>query len=611
LEVHLVEMPLTDLTEGLAQKFRHVADEKGLAFHIKIADNLPNTLQTDAQRLKQILNNLLSNAFKFTAAGEIRLTIGRPLRPEEVVGLGLDATKTIALSVTDTGIGIPKDKLEVIFGAFQQVDGTISRRYGGTGLGLSIARQLARLLGGDIKVHSETGQGSTFTLYLPETAKTMLPDFSVAKKDTTPPKRQEMTEKLRQSQPQVPIPVEKNDMIEDDRHHLHTTDRILLVIEDDRKFLNILKDLAREKEFKCLIADDGKVGLQMAEEYHPHAIILDVSLPQIDGWTIMERLKDSPNTRHIPVHFISSTDQSRDAKQMGAIGHLLKPVSMAELNEAFKKIEKIIAKTLKNLLVMVSHPERQQKILNIVGSDNIQATIAVNPLDAWSHLKTKDIDCIILDVEVEPEASLKFLEQLHQEDNPVPVIIYTERELSLEEEQSLQRCADNLTVKAVRTPERLLDEVTLFLHQVEALLPKEKQKILRMVHDKEAILAGKKVLVVDDDTRNIFALMSVLENKNMEVIAAQHGKEALEVLNEHPNMDIVLMDIMMPEMDGYETMQKIRAQPRFRKLPIIALTAKAMKSDKAKCIEAGASDYLAKPVDTDKLVSLMRVWLYR
>jgi CheY-like chemotaxis protein len=327
----------------------------------------------------------------------------------------------------------------------------------------------------------------------------------------------------------------------------------------------------------------------------------------------MEKLKDNPQTRHIPVHFISGTDQSRDAKQMGAIGHLLKPVSMAELSEAFKKIEKFIAKTLKNLLVMVNNPQHQQIIMGIVGGDNVSSTVTTTSTDAWRHLKSKEFDCIILDVEVEPGSGLKLLEQMYHEDSlsQIPVIIYAERELLPDEELILQRCADHLTVKAVRTPERLLDEVTLFLHQVEAKLPKEKQKILRMVHDKEAILAHKKVLIVDDDTRNIFALMSVLENKDMEVIAAQNGKEALEILNEQLDIAIVLMDIMMPEMDGYETMQRIRAQARFRKLPIIALTAKAMKSDKAKCIEAGANDYLAKPVDTDKLVSLMRVWLYR
>jgi len=341
--------------------------------------------------------------------------------------------------------------------------------------------------------------------------------------------------------------------------------------------------------------------------------VLDVGLPEMDGWTVMEKLKDNPATRHIPVHFMSASDQGRDAKQMGAIGYLLKPISMAELGEAFNSIEEFLSKTVKNVLVIVDDQQHQQDILDIVGSDEVEINAVATRVRTQQELQLFTFDCLIIDVDVEQQTGIQIIEQLQHEDNlsQIPVIVYSGRELTEEEEKRLQQCADNLTIKAVRSPERLLDEATLFLHQVETHLPKEKQQMLQRIHNKEAILSHKKVLIVDDDVRNTFALTIFLESKDMEVIVGDNGKEAIELLNEHPDIAIALMDIMMPEMDGYEAIQEIRKQARFRKLPIIALTAKAMKGDKLKCIEAGASDYLSKPVDTDKLISLMRVWLYR
>jgi CheY-like chemotaxis protein len=400
----------------------------------------------------------------------------------------------------------------------------------------------------------------------------------------------------------------------DDRAKLKPEDKTLLIIEDDRKFSTILMDLGHEKGFQCLIAEEGRTGLELAQDYLIHAIVLDINLPHLDGWTVMERLKDNPKTRHIPVHFISAAEKNTlDATKMGAIGFLRKPVNMSQLGEVFKKIEQFISNPIKNVLIVVDVEPHQQKILELVSGDNIQTTLAVTSSSALGHLKERLFECIILDMDIEHGSGRQLLEKMQQQEGlcQTPLIVYAARDLRAEEEALLLQCADHLPIKAVNSSERLLDEATLFLHQVEAQLPAPKRQMLRMVHDKESILNQKKVLIVDDDVRNVFALATVLEERNMEVIAGNTGLEGLELLKDNPDVAMVLMDIMMPEMDGYEAMRQIRQQPQYRKLPIIALTAKAMKGDKAKCIDAGANDYLSKPVDTDKLISLMRVWLYR
>ncbi|MEN8220257.1 MAG: response regulator [Pseudomonadota bacterium] len=594
IEVQPEEVSLTELVETVEHKFRPVAENKGLAFHSQLEEWLPSVLYTDGQRLKQIINNLLSNAFKFTSEGEIRLTIQRP----QEVDLGLEAA--IAISVADTGIGIPKDKQQAVFEAFKQVDGSTSRHYGGTGLGLSISRQLARLLGGDLQLQSEEGKGTTFTLYLPEKFEFRPEEVEVPQEPIT------IISGETEATPRAATMV-------DDRDNLSPEDNVLLIIEDDSIFYSIISNLAREKHFKYLLAEDGKTGLQLAEQYRPHAIILDVGLPQLDGWSVMERLKDNPDTRHIPVHFISAYEQSQDAKQMGAIGYLHKPVNMEQLGEAFKKIKHFVAKTVKKLLIVVNKESQGQQIMDLVGGGDVETTIAQSKAQALQYLNKATFECIILGVDAEQRSAFQLLEQLYQDErlSQVPVIIYAEREFSLDEEALLQRVRKTLTVKEVRSPERLLDEATLFLHQMEAKLAPDKQQMLQHVHDKETIFKGKKILIVDDDVRNVFALVSVLEEKSIDVFIGENGAEALALLDKVADIDLVLMDIMMPEMDGYEAMRKIREQSRFRQLPIIALTAKAMKGDKAKCIDAGANDYLAKPVDKNKLLSLMRVWLYR
>ncbi len=584
IEVQPEDMLLTELVDTVEQKFSHVAEDRGLDFHIQLEEGLPPLLYTDGQRLKQIINNLLSNAFKFTNEGEISLMI----QPA--------SGKTVAISVADTGIGIPKNKQQAIFEAFQQGDGSTSRHYGGTGLGLSISRELAKLLGGDLQLESEEGKGSTFTLYLPEKFELISESVEEPQAPTT----------LSETVTEEPASATQN---EDERDKLTPDDNVLLIIEDDRIFSSVLSDLAREKDFKYLLAEDGKTGLQLAEQYLPDAILLDVGLPQLDGWSVMERLKDKPETRHIPVHFISAYEQSQEAKQMGAIGYLHKPVNMEQLGESFKKIKDFLAKIVKNLLILVNKSEQGQKIIDLVSSENVETRLAQSNAEALQHLNKATFECIILDV----DEGFQLLEELYQDErlSQIPVIIYAERELSLDEKALLQRLGKRLTIKEVRSQARLLDEATLFLHQVESKLAPDKQKMLQNVHDKEAIFKDKKILLVDDDVRNVFALVSVLEEKRMEVIVGENGVEALALLEQETAIDLVLMDIMMPEMDGYETMRKIREQSRFRQLPIIALTAKAMKGDKSKCIEAGANDYLTKPVDKNKLLSLMRVWLYR
>ncbi|HIE00260.1 MAG TPA: response regulator [Thiotrichaceae bacterium] len=616
--LHLENLPLSILLDNLEQKFRHVAQAKGLGFQITAADDLPEKLRTDPQKRQQILNNMLSNAFKFTENGEVKIAI-RNSNVQELTHISLHGLETVeektvlAISVTDSGIGIPKEKQNLLFQAFQQVDGSTSRRYGGTGLGLSISRQLSRLLGGELHLESEAGKGSTFTLYLPENAPT-LPTSQPAH-ISTPQSTVEIKSLDTQSNDTAPAeqPVQNETPIVDDRNTLQPTDKSILIIEDDRHFSHILMEVAQERGFKCLVAEDGQTGLQLVRDYSPRAIILDIGLPQLDGWSVMERLKDDPKTRHIPVHFMSAYNHRKEAKKQGAMGYLLKPVNMDELGEALKKIEHFIAKMHKNILLVVDNQSRHKAILEIASGGEVQTTVAETLAQASQDLQKIPFDCIVVDIDVEKRTGIKLLESLRNDDNlsQIPIILYMARELTSTENQCLQESENNLTIKAVRSQERLLDEATLFLHQLEANLSPDKRKMLKMVHDKEAILRHKKVLIVDDDMRNTFALLTLLEDKEVEVLVAENGKEALEMLEQHPDTHLVLMDIMMPEMDGYETMQNIRKQFRFRQLPLIALTAKAMPGDKAKCIEAGANDYLSKPVDTDKLLSLMRVWLYQ
>lgn len=616
MELHPEDVPLKSLRDNLVSMFQYLAKEKNLEFFTEIPENLPQSIFTDGQRVEQVVKNLLSNAFKYTEKGSVTLRFHYHDDAAWLAAQGLKLKTAIAIAVTDTGIGLAEDKQKIIFEAFQQADGSTSRKYQGTGLGLSISRQMARLLGGEITLKSKPGEGSTFTFFLPvrqkqtseKTAAENLAKTEV--KDVQPPAEPSpITISRRPSNGDLKIPAG----IQDDRENLSPADRVILIVEDDLKFAKILSDLIHERGFKCLAAGDGETGIHFANHYNPSAIMLDIGLPGMNGWAVMERLKDNPDTRHIPVHFMSAADKTLEAMRMGAIGFLSKPVNMEELEKAFKKIEDTLAKRVKNLLVVEDDEAQRQSIRELIGNGDVVTTAVATGEEAFRQLETNNYDCMILDLGLSDMSGFELLEKIRNENHiyNLPVIIYTGKDLSRSEEDQLRQYAESIIIKGVKSPERLLDETTLFLHRLEKNLPQDKQKMLQLVHNKEAILKGKKILLVDDDMRNLFALSSILEENGMEIIIGKNGKDGLQRLNDIPNIDLVLMDIMMPEMDGYEAMRQLRKNPKFKKLPVIALTAKAMKDDRNKCIEAGANDYLSKPIENEKLLSLLRVWLYR
>jgi CheY-like chemotaxis protein/HAMP domain-containing protein len=608
MELQIERAKLADFVAALERNFRHLAEQRRLGFQIYLDGAAPTEIHTDIQRVEQVVKNLLSNALKFTAKGGVTVRIGRPDNQIDLSACGLDPRKAIAIAVIDTGKGIAKDKQKLIFEAFQQEDGTTNRKYGGTGLGLSISRELASLLGGEIRLQSEEGKGSIFTLYLPERlvpglpAKSLEPAVgSLATASAEAPSAPAIEE------PSVTV------VLEDDRHDLMPADRSILIIEDDSQFVKILSELIHERGFKCIIAGDGVTGLEFADAYMPRAIMLDIGLPDMDGWTVMQRLKDNPRTRHIPVHFMSAADKSREAMRMGAIGFLSKPASLESLDAAFQKIEDLISRDIRKLLIVEDDERERQSILALLGDSDIRATAVGTGREAYDLMKSAMYDCVVLDLGLHDMPGIELLKKIRNDSDlaHTPVIIHTGRELTKLEETELARQAERIIIKGAKSAERLLDETSLFLHRVEANLPEEKQRILRMLHDKDAVLKGKKILLVDDDMRNVFALSNMLEEKGMETVITKNGREAIETLNKDPQIDLALMDIMMPEMDGYAAIREIRKQERFESLPIIAITAKAMRGDREKCIEAGASDYLSKPIEADNLLSLLRVWLYR
>jgi CheY-like chemotaxis protein len=474
-------------------------------------------------------------------------------------------------------------------------------------------------LGGEIHLSSEPGKGSVFTVVLPEIypedGEEAAPVRGRAESRQVAfpaPSRPEPPAKAPVKEEEPPPPPAESGYLEDDRKRVSADSKSLLIVEDDQNFARIMLEFARERGFDCVVAEDGETGLHFADYYRPSAIILDIGLPGIDGWTVMERLKDNPKLRHIPVHFMSASDSSLDAMRMGAIGYLTKPVSMEKIEQAFAKFEHIISEPASRLLLVEDDKLQRQSITQLIGNGDVETTSVGTGREALLELEKGGYDCMILDLGLEDMSGFQVLEKIRQSETAsrVPVIIYTGRDLTRKEEKELNRYTESIIVKGVKSPERLLDETALFLHRVEADLPENKRNMLKMVHEKEAVLSGKTILLADDDMRNVFALSSVLEERDLEVIIARNGLECLEKLEESDRIDAVLMDIMMPEMDGYEAMREIRKQKQYAKLPIIALTAKAMKGDRSKCIEAGASDYLAKPVNTDKLISMLRVWLY-
>ncbi|MBI1861525.1 MAG: response regulator [Deltaproteobacteria bacterium] len=610
LSLHPEKIALSEVGHSLEQTFKVVAKERKLDYEVELTDGLPQTFVTDKARLDQILRNFLSNAFKFTQKGGVKLRIYRP-DVTEVKSMNLEPIRNpIAFAVSDTGIGIPKEKQEVIFDAFCQMDGTTSRKYGGTGLGLTISRELASLLGAEIRLTSEEEKGTTFTLYSPE-------HWSKEKEKATGENRPAAQEANREvlPRPQVP-PVHPKQVSEspipDDRTDLTPTDRVLLIIDDDLKFARILMKLAHERGLKGIVAEDGETGLALLKHYSIHGVLLDLRLPGIHGFEVLERMKADPKTRHIPVHIISiSEDHIEPALQQGAIGFLKKPISQETLAQAFERIENLTTKKFKKLLIVEDNKAQREAIAKLIGNGDVHTTVVGTAGAAHDYVQTEKPDCIIMDLGLPDYSGFELLEQIAQDKTmiPPPIIVYTGRDLTREEEEQLQLYSKSIIIKGARSPERLLDEAMLFLHRVEGNLPQEKRQIL--VKLRNEVFEGKKVLVVDDDMRNVYALTKTLEDRGLSVSVAKNGKQALSRLEEEPDTHAVLMDIMMPEMDGYEATQEIRKQNRFRNLPVIALTAKAMKEDREKCLLAGANDYIPKPVDVDQLMTLLRVWMNR
>ncbi len=605
--LELEDVSFANVGEQVERAFRHVAQSRNIGFSVELAPGLPPSLTTDSQRLQQVMKNLLSNAFKFTQKGRVSVRIAAVESGWSVAHAGLKhAQAVLGFHVTDTGIGLPADKQKIIFEAFQQADTGITKKYGGTGLGLSISRELAWLLGGELRLAmSEPGKGSTFVLYLPLRAPESGQGITSFTPDAT--QRTPAQEGAADANPQPPA-------VADDRAAIKPGERTLLIIEDDARFAGILLRAARDKGFKGIVAARGDDGLKLAGEFKPTAITLDLHLPDMDGWVVLERLKRNPDTRHIPVEIISVEDNRPRGLRYGAFEYLVKPVTAESLQKALTDVNKFAEREVKDLLVADGDEQHRNNVLDLIGSgDDVRIEAVASGKDALAAIKKKRYDCIVLDLKLPDIPVADLLEAIQGFDltRDVPVIVYGMDELPQQEQERLKSLALKGIVKEVRTPERLLDETALFLHRVVSKLPEERRKMLEKLTLSADSLAGKKVLVVDDDVRNIFALTAVLERHKMAVLSAENGRDAIDALGKNPDVDIVLMDIMMPEMDGLEAMRRIRQMKQFESLPMIALTAKAMKGDREQCIEAGASDYVSKPVDTEQLLSLLRVWLYR
>ncbi|MGI8502461.1 MAG: response regulator, partial [Hassallia sp.] len=635
MEVELKETFFSELQKYIEWTFRSIAEDKKVDFRVYFDEQLPPAIYTDPKRLQQLLNNLLANAFKFTERGQVSLRVSVVTQGWSLNQESLNSAEcAIAFAVSDTGIGISPEKQQVIFEAFQQADGTTSRKYGGTGLGLSISRQIAQLLGGEIRLVSQLNQGSTFTLYLPQRRQGAgsrgtggqggqgrqgrqgrqgdKQDNSSFPPSPHPPLSPSSSPPLSPS-PTPPVPTFTESAIEDDRQNIQSGDRTLLIIEDDLNFARILLDLAREQNFKALIASRGDVGLAMAREFQPAAIMLDIRLPVMDGWTVLDRLKHDPNTRHIPIHIMTVEEGQKRSLQQGAIAFLQKPITSETLFHALRDIKTFVERKVKNLLVVEDNELQRRSIVELIGNGDVAITAVGTATEALVALNTTHFDCLVLDLGLPDMNGFDLIERIKQQPNLgyLPIIIYTGKELTYQEETELRRISDTIIVKDARSPERLLDETSLFLHRLQSNLPISQQLLLEQLRQSDPVLGGKKVLIVDDDIRNIFALTSLLEPYQMEILYAENGTDGITMLQNNSDINVVLMDVMMPGMDGYETMQGIRALDEFKNLPMIALTAKAMKGDREKCIDAGASDYITKPVDTDQLLSLLRVWLYR
>lgn len=605
MEIKPETVYISRLVEDLVRLFDPIAQQKNLLFQPSITVDCPQIIETDRQRFEQVLKNLLSNAFKFTESGKVELLISKSHNNE------------IQFSIKDTGIGISQEQQLLVFDAFRQADGTTSRKYGGTGLGLSISRELVRLLGGKIELESTVGKGSIFTVTLPE----LHSIENVQDRDSLIISDQEDTEYNKTSKNSLPADTSnsyKKNYIEDDRNKLNNSNRLILIVEDDESFARILYDLAHELDFQCIVANTAEDALIIAKQYLPSAVILDLGLPDNSGLSVLDRLKRDARTRHIPVHIVSGNDHAQTALSLGAVGYMFKPVKREELAEVLIQLEAKMTQGMRRVLVVEDDKVQRESVIKLLSSKEVETIGVGTAAECLDYLKETTFDCMVLDLSLPDATGYSLLETLSQEDaySFPPVIVYTGRDLSTAEEIKLRRYSKSIIIKGAKSPERLLDEVTLFLHKVESDLPVEQQRMLKKARNRDAVLEGRKVLIVEDDVRNVYALTNILEPHGVEIKIARNGKEALALLEESSKdpsntIDLVLMDVMMPEMDGITATREIRKRTDMKKLPIIMLTAKAMKDDQERCLESGANDYMAKPLDVEKLLSLVRVWMPR
>lgn len=607
LQIHSEPVWLAQLAKNLSNSMQPQADQKGLELSVQLAADCPETLTTDYHRLEQVLKNLLSNAIKFTEEGSV------------VLSIGASQTDGVAFAVTDTGIGIPEDQQQGIFEPFHQIDSAANRRYSGTGLGLSISRELTRLLGGEIRLTSAPGKGSTFTLLLPLNWNPPLLSRPPTPSNITGEAVAEYTApRLEHRKKAVLVQASRTRRIRDDRERLSGNMKVILVVEDDDTFAAVLCELVHELDFQCLIASTADEAVAVALRYLPNGVILDIVLPDHSGLTVLDRLKEDPRTRHIPVHVISGSDYSEAALALGAIGYMRKPATRDMLIVALRGLETRLLQSMRRVLLVEEDAAQLDELRKLLDSQGVE-TVGVNSAAAClEQLKIATFDCMVLDLALPAAVGWALLDTLSSESNYAfpPVIVYTGRELSAEEEQKLRQYSRSIVIKGVRSPERLLDEVTLFLHQVVVELPPEQQRMIQNARNRESALENRRILIVEDDVRNVFALVSVLELWGTHVQIARNGREALAILESVGDdparcIDLVLMDVMMPEMDGITATREIRKHPQWKALPIIMLTAKAMPDDQQACIAAGANDYMVKPLDVDKLLSLIRVWIRR
>jgi CheY-like chemotaxis protein len=600
------DITFASLRETVHRNFHHIAESKNLSFAVEIDPALPSAFTSDPKRLQQILKNLLSNAFKFTSQGYVSMSVRQVTSGWSQDHPSLSRSNAaVAFMVADTGIGIAPEKQKLIFEAFQQADAGTSRKYGGTGLGLAISRELASLLGGEIRLVSKPGEGSTFTLYLPLTfTGPTAQQLTVSAHSPVAPTRLQMP---------VLAVAKVDESIPDDRDDVQPGDSVLLIIEDDTHYARIVLGIARAQGFKGIVATRGQQGLAFARQYLPTAISLDVFLPDMLGWTVLNALKLDHRTRHIPVQVLSVEEERQHGLSHGAFSYVVKPATTGELETAIDRLRAYGATHDKRLLVVEDNDRERASIVELLAHEDVEIEAVGSGTEALDALRKRTFGCCVVDLRLPDMSGFELLEVLQRDPalRDIPIVVFTGKELSRDEEERLRKMAKSIVLKDVQSPERLLDETALFLHRVIDELPEDKRRMIERLHGSIEALRGRTVLVVDDDARNIFALTTVLENHEMEVLSATNGRQAIELVEKTPDLSAVLMDIMMPEMDGYETIREIRKNPSLRTLPILALTAKAMQGDREKCLEAGASDYIAKPVDTEQLMSLLRVWLHR